>query len=83
MQQLDLLQGQAVTTAGRIIAITGVQVTVGEVRSVDEPKGSPILANKLRRNIQEIALLAEVLHIDGELPGAGNPVRLENISVEA
>ena len=44
----------------RIIAITVVQVAVGEIGGVDQPGGAAVLADELAGDVNEVGLLAKI-----------------------
>ena len=58
-----------------------MQIAVGEVRSVAQPCRTAILADELRRDVDEVRLLAEMAHIDRQFPRTGDVVGLQNVSV--
>jgi hypothetical protein len=64
-----------VIAAGRIVAVPIVQA-VGEIGRIDEPGGAAVLADKLARDVDEVGLLPEVVHVHNEFPGSRNHAKL-------
>src|SRR5579885_3392599 len=78
-QKPDLLPAHAVAAARGIRS--SLQL-LPEVRGVEEPHGAAIRADEFRREVDEVSLLAEIVHIDGKPPWPRQAVRLQDVRVE-
>ena len=61
IQEADLLEDEAVVAAGRDLLHDLASPVLGEVARVAEPCGPAVGDEELRRDVQEVALLAKTL----------------------
>jgi len=62
------VQIHAGATRRRLITIVRAEVSVCEIGSIAEPRCPTVLADELGGKIYKMGLLAEVVHVDDELP---------------
>ena len=75
------MKNQPVMSAGRIDGDLLAVPVGGEVGRVEQPHRPAVGADELGGNVDEVGLLAEVLHVAHQPPGPGDGVRLEEVGV--